>query len=529
MSKKFILGLTITMAIALVGITYIQAMWILNASKIEEEQFDKSVKQSIDKVVDRLEKDEAMRYARSPRFAFDNSNVPAKLRSDNKYFKGKEKEAGAHALQDYSIEFNYNASAGVYRFSQYLRDSLVTTFQGRTQYIGSDRIDPFTGAMSAIQSEMRRRYDKQREAKEKSLLQDEPIEKRVDIFRLEQYIFENLEENRITSPFEFAIINSKGKIVYETKGYENHNPSELYSTLLFPNDYHTQANYLKLYFTDKPNPILESMGLVIPSAAFTLIVILLSIVTIIIIVRQKRLDQIKNDFINNMTHEFKTPISTISLASQMLKDGAVAKTPKTLQHISGVIQDESKRLSFQVEKVLQMAIFEKGNSGFKYKRLDVNDLIHHVTNNFRIKVENQQGKIIERLEAKNSIINVDEVHFTNVIYNLLDNAVKYRKGAPVLYVKTWNKNNGIVISVKDNGMGISKDNLKRIFEKFYRVPTGNVHNVKGFGLGLAYVKKIIDGHGGQISVESEVEVGTKFDIFLPLKNTKEWKKNIKSS
>ncbi|MCG8578869.1 MAG: HAMP domain-containing histidine kinase [Bacteroidales bacterium] len=523
MSKKFILGLTVIMAIALVGITYIQAMWILNASKIEEKQFDQAVNSALDKVIVRLEKDEDIRLARVSQFNSKGSNVPARLRSENKYFKGREQQAGD------SIQFSFNLSAGVYSFSQYSQDSLVTTFQGRTSYVNIEPSDPWTGAMTAIQNDMLNRYNKQRQAEVKSLIQDEPIENRIDIFRLEQYIFEMLEEKGVVSPFEFAVINSKTQFVHQTKNYIDNNPDELYTKLLFPNDYHKQANYLKVLFTEKPNPILESMGLVIPSAAFTLIVILLSIVTIIIIVRQKRLDQIKNDFINNMTHEFKTPISTISLASQMLKDGSVAKTPKTLQHISGVIQDESKRLSFQVEKVLQMAIFEKGKSGLKMKKLDVNDLIHHVTNNFRIKVENQQGKIIERLEAKNSIITVDEVHFTNVIYNLLDNAVKYRKGAPVLYVKTWNKNNGIVISVKDNGMGISKDNLKRIFEKFYRVPTGNVHNVKGFGLGLAYVKKIIDDHGGQISVESEIEVGTKFDIFLPLKNTKEWKKSIKSS
>jgi signal transduction histidine kinase len=226
----------------------------------------------------------------------------------------------------------------------------------------------------------------------------------------------------------------------------------------------------------------------------------------------------KNDFINNMTHEFKTPISTISLASQMLKDGSVTKTPRTLQQISSVIQDESKRLSFQVEKVLQMAIFEKGKAGLKFKELDINDIIHQVTTNFRLKVENQQGKIVERLEAKSRIVLADEVHFTNVIFNLLDNAVKYRKGTPILYVRTWNKNNGVVITVKDNGVGISKENQKRIFEKFYRVPTGNVHDVKGFGLGLAYVKKIVDDHNGQISVESEIDVGTKFEIYLPLKN-----------
>ncbi len=529
MSKKFILGLTIIMAIALVGITYIQAMWILNASKIEEEQFDQAVRLALDEVITRLERDEISMYDSQKRMNTTNSKVPANLRHDSKYFNSKENESLLSSNQLYKFEFNLNVAAGYYTASAYMQDSLLAAYQGPASIRGFERTDPFTGAMQSIQNDIRLKAEQKREALVKSLLEDVPIERRIENMRVEQYIFEFLKERGILYPHEFAIINSKGETVFQTKSYNEKEASHLYHKRLFPNDFHAQANYLNLHFTEKPNPILESMGLVVPSAAFTLIVILLSIVTIIIIVRQKRLDQIKNDFINNMTHEFKTPISTISLASQMLKDGSVAKTPKTLQHISGVIQDESKRLSFQVEKVLQMAIFEKGKSGLKLKRLNVNDLIHHVTNNFRIKVENQQGKIIERLEAKNSIITVDEVHFTNVIYNLLDNAVKYRKGAPVLYVKTWNKNNGIVISVKDNGMGISKDNLKRIFEKFYRVPTGNVHNVKGFGLGLAYVKKIIDDHGGQISVESEIEVGTKFDIFLPLKNTKEWKKNIKSS
>jgi len=528
MSKKFILGLTIIMAISLVGITYIQAMWILNASKIEEEQFDQSVRLALDEVISRLETDEISMYDSQKKINNFKSKLPSNLRHDSKYFSGRE-SFEFKSGQDIKLEYTYNFSAGYYTASAYLKDSLLAAYQGPASIRGFEKTDPFTGAMQSIQNDIRQKREQKNKALAKSFFEDVPIERRIENMRVEQYIFERLEEKGIYYPHEFAIINSKGETVFQTKNYNEAEAPHLYHKTLFPNDIHAQANYLNLHFTEKINPILESMGLVIPSAAFTLIVILLSIVTIVIIVRQKRLDQIKNDFINNMTHEFKTPISTISLASQMLKDGSVTKTPKTLQHISSVIQDESKRLSFQVEKVLQMAIFEKGKSGLKMKKLNVNDLIHHVTNNFRIKVENNQGKIIERLEAKNCIITVDEVHFTNVIYNLLDNAVKYRKGAPVLYVKTWNKNNGIVISVKDNGMGISKDNLKRIFEKFYRVPTGNVHNVKGFGLGLAYVKKIIEDHGGQISVESEIEVGTKFDIFLPLKNTKEWKKNIKSS
>jgi len=529
MSKKFILGLTIAMAIALVGLTYIQTIWILNATKLKQDQFDQLVRQAMDDVIQKLEKEEDKSLFNRYNFRDISRNFPPHLRPNNKYLNSKRNNnliGEEQAFDNFSIRFNLS---GDYSFRTYKHDSLVLDVKGSTSLGLTEHTDPLSGAFSALQQEWRTQMQNEQKAFLKSLVEDIPIENRLNKILLDNYLFTALEDKGIRLSHEFAIINSKSDVVYQTESYNPDKAADVYQKMLFPKDKHAKANFIRLQFQDKPNYLMESMELVIPSAAFTLIMILLSIVTLITIVRQKRLDQIKNDFINNMTHEFKTPISTISLASQMLKDGSVTKTPRTLQHISGVIQDESKRLSFQVEKILQMAIFEKGKSGLKLKKVDANEIIHNVTNNFRIKVENKQGKIIERLEAKTSNIIVDEVHFTNVIYNLLDNAVKYRMGAPVLYVKTWNKNNGIVISVKDNGMGISKDNLKRIFEKFYRVPTGNVHNVKGFGLGLAYVKKIIEDHGGQISVESEANVGTKFDIFLPLKQTKEWKKNIKFS
>lgn len=524
MSKKLILVLTIVMAISLIGLTYIQTLWIMSATKLKEEHFDQLVTKAMDDVIGRLERDEVAMLTKGSLRQTPKSKLPSKLQPDSKYFKRSTQEEIYQSEKEFSISFKYNFSRGQYNVYTYEQDSLLTTFQGRTSLSGFGKIDPLSGAMNVIQNEIRNRYNERQDALLKTYLQDIPIEKRIDNMRLQQYLFQEFEEKGIPFLYEYAILNSKGETVFQTENYNGDKAQQLYQKRLFPGDIHAKANFIYVHFIQKPNPIFESLGLVIPSAAFTLIMIFLSVINIIIIIRQKRLDQIKNDFINNMTHEFKTPISTISLASQMLKDGTVIKTPKTLQHISGVIQDESKRLSFQVEKVLQMAIFEKGKSGLKLKNVDVNDIIHHVTNNFRIKVENKKGKIIERLEAKNSIISVDEVHFTNVIYNLLDNAVKYKMGVPVLYVKTWNKNDGIVISIKDNGMGISKDNLKRIFEKFYRVPTGNVHDVKGFGLGLAYVKKIIDDHDGQISVESELKVGTKFDIFLPLKKLKNGKR-----
>ena len=227
----------------------------------------------------------------------------------------------------------------------------------------------------------------------------------------------------------------------------------------------------------------------------------------------------KNDFINNMTHEFKTPISTISLAAQMLNDDSVRKSPAMLQHAASIINDETKRLRFQVEKVLQMSMFDKKKATVRLQEIDANSVIYNIINTFKLKVEKYGGTIKSTLDAEDAIIMVDEMHFTNVIFNLLDNAVKYRReDAPLqLLVTTRDIDNGkLEITVCDNGIGIKKEDLKKIFERFYRVHTGNVHDVKGFGLGLAYVKKMIEVLGGEIKAESEINVGTKFIIILPL-------------
>ncbi|KAA6306289.1 Alkaline phosphatase synthesis sensor protein PhoR, partial [termite gut metagenome] len=216
------------------------------------------------------------------------------------------------------------------------------------------------------------------------------------------------------------------------------------------------------------------------------------------------LTEMKNDFINNMTHEFKTPISTISLAAQMLQDPGVGKSPQMFQHISGVINDETKRLRFQVEKVLQMSMFDKQKSStLKMKEIDVNEMIAGVINTFALKVKRYNGEITSNLKATNPFIFADEMHITNVIFNLMDNAVKYRKPDEnlLLTVSTWNETGKLMIAIQDNGIGVKKENLKKIFHRFYRVHTGNLHDVKGFGLGLAYVKKIVTDHKGTIRAE----------------------------
>lgn len=462
MKTGFIWILALVMGLAFLGLIIIQARFIADASSISNDQFDQLVNDALSRVVRTLEEDEKQHVWMSI-------------------------QTGKNLVDNEALIMAIGAQGNNIKDELLLK---INEDENLTTWLHERSLDE---------------------------VQNKPVEERIDFNRLDNLLKSRLINNSITIPFMFAILNAKGEKVYKTADFKIHDRASCYQKFLFTSDRYPKSNYLVVYFPTKRKYILQSMGLVAPSIILIFVLVTSFILTIMIIFRQKRLSEMKNDFINNMTHEFKTPISTISLASQMLKDGSVAKTPQTLQHISSVIHDESKRLGFQVEKVLQMAIFERDTAYLKLKHVDINEMVSNVVGNFALKVENKGGRIDADLLAEKSTVSLDEVHFTNVIFNLLDNAVKYTPDEPILHVKTWNEKDQIYISIKDNGIGISKDDLKRVFEKFYRVPTGNLHNVKGFGLGLAYVKKIIDDHKGTINVESEVNLGTKFVISLPLK------------
>jgi two-component system phosphate regulon sensor histidine kinase PhoR len=356
------------------------------------------------------------------------------------------------------------------------------------------------------------------------------IEARIDAQRLERLIKAELKNSGVSLDFEYVVKTfqrGEERYIFGGKNYDP-GPQKEYPVLLFPHDLDDvkKPNYLYLFFPKRDGYMLKQTGiLVIPTLVLTIMLIGIFIFTILIILRQKKLSIIKNDFINNMTHELKTPISTISLASQMLRDNTVTNTPKTIEHISGIIYQESKRLTTQVEKVLQMAVFNEGKLKLKIKEVNLSTLIGSVVLNFELRVKAKDGELTTDLKADPAIIKGDEVHITNVLFNLLDNAVKYSKEAPKIIISTRLEDDFLILAVKDHGIGIQKEYVGQIFERFYRVPTGNVHDVKGFGLGLSYVKKIVEAHRGKVKVESDLNKGTKFMIYFPINIQEHGKKS----
>jgi len=343
-----------------------------------------------------------------------------------------------------------------------------------------------------------------------------PIEERIPQMVLDTIIQTELQKLGIGAKYDYKLTTDTDSTVYKSQGFPVFPKSRVYRTNLYPNDFFSRRYFLSLYFPNQRSYIFGSLGaMTFATFALTLIIIFSFSITIFIIFRQKKLSEIKSDFVSNMTHELKTPISTISLASQMLNDTTIPVERKNIGYLGGIISEESKRLGLQVEKVLQMAIFDKTKLKLKLKEIDIHHVIEKVTCSFAIQLQNVDGTLHQNLDSTSPICIADEVHVTNVINNLLDNALKYRNGKTEISISTKNASTGIVVAVKDNGIGISRENQKRIFDQFYRVPTGNIHNVKGFGLGLSYVKKIVEAHGGKIWVESNLGLGSQFSIFLP--------------
>lgn len=514
MKKSTIWILGVVMALSFLSLLYLQVSYIEEMVKMRRGQFEENVNRSLVQAARNLELVETKKYLEKDVAATERA---ARL---SEQLKQQQMNGGGTSLTEHH-QFSVTAPDGTQISSFELKTIMEHPANVPKVIISTGKNIPQTSRR--LQEILKERYIYQRAMLDEVVYNilrtssDKPLKERINFKQLDHFLKAELLNNGIDIPYHFSVTDRDGKEVYRCSDYA-YDSEKIYSRLLFENDPPVKMGFVNIFFPTLDNYIFSSVRFMIPSIIFTLVLLVTFIFTIYIIFRQKKLTEIKNDFINNMTHEFKTPISTISLAAQMLNDPAVGKSPAMFKHISGVINDETKRLRFQVEKVLQMSMFERQKATLKMKEVDANELINGVINTFRLKVEKYNGTLDAELNAEDPIVYVDEMHFTNVIFNLLDNAVKYKKpeGDLKLKVRTWNESGKLHISIEDNGIGIKKENLKKIFDKFYRVHTGNLHDVKGFGLGLAYVKKIITDHKGTIRAESELNVGTRFIIVLPL-------------
>ena len=354
------------------------------------------------------------------------------------------------------------------------------------------------------------------------LFKERPIPQRVEPHYIDSMLRKELAAKHIQLNYAFGIApqapkQAKDWIFASNASIKKHTPQ--FMAALFPNDLHASGQFLHVYFPDSMGFIWQTMGLnLLGSAILLFIMVGCFYIAMMTILKQKKLAEIKNDFINNMTHEFKTPISTISLATQLIQEDASVHENASIQRYLGIIKDENVRLGQQVERVLQTAQMEREEIVLKKKKVNMHELILQVIEMNQPMLMAKNGVIHTAFSDHPAELLIDEVHMSNVINNLIDNAVKYSAEAPEISIETKAIDSTFILQVSDKGIGMQKDVLTQVFEPFYRVPTGNVHNVKGFGLGLSYVKKIVEAHGGNVQVKSQLGKGSTFEITIPYGN-----------
>ena len=514
MKKSTIWAISIVMGLSFLGLLYLQFSYVEEMVKMKKEQFDESVYRSLYQASRNLEVNETQRYLEkdvnaTERRAFSQDSVMVD---------------GLDGSIRHSHQFAVAADDGtVYSSFQVKAFEIKPASVPKAMILRKDK-SSLSAAAKSMQEIVRNRYIYQKALLDEVIYNilytasDKPLKERVNFRMLDRDIRTELQNNGINIPYHVTVSTTDGREIFRCSDYTDEGQEYSYTQYLFQNDPQSKMGVVKVHFPEMSSYIFSSVRFMIPSLVFTLVLLITFLFTIVVIFRQKRYTEIKNDFINNMTHELKTPIASISLAAQMMNDDSVTKSEQMTKHLGGVIADESKRLRFLVEKVLQMSMFDKKSVVFKKKELDLNEMVENIASTFSLRVEHTGGKIYTEIEAVDSSMYVDEVHFQNAITNLMDNAVKYRKPEEPLdvYIRTWNDHGHLCLSIRDTGQGIKKENVKKIFDKFYRVHTGNKHDVKGFGLGLAYVKKVIDLHQGDIKCESELGKGTKFTISLPI-------------
>lgn len=430
---------------------------------------------------------------------------------------------GLIGLQLYWI--NWNIRLNEEQFDKNVFDALNKVASRLQYYYEVSQMQEAMGPGQSFEDNMNR----WEQMKVMQLLDAKPLAERISLDVLNQSVREEIESRGVKAAYQFGVYSKARNsyvIVNDHFVVEDSGPqvshggaptlfNSPYKVALFTQDIESPG-YLSLYFPSRTRLVLGSaLGMMLLSVVFTGIIMFSFWYTIQVIYRQKQLSEIKNDFINNMTHEFKTPIATISLAADSIGSPMIMGNPDKIKRFVDIIRQENRRMNSQVERVLQMALIDKKDFELKLSEINIHELIQQVVDNFSLQVEKREGSLRLQLEADKPLIEADATHLTSVIHNLLDNANKYSPDKPDIIISTRNVPMGLEITVTDHGMGISKEVRKHIFDKFYRVHTGNLHDVKGFGLGLSYVKAIMVAHKGLVDVKSEPGKGSSFSLTFP--------------
>ena len=570
MSKTKMNLVIVLMSMATLGLVAFQYYWVNNALKINQERFEQNVYQSLYSTVDKLEKNEAgdiflnnliqdtilqeslFQKIEPIEFTIKRRQVTRKRPSlVDSIFSSPIPQLSAtfqKIIQSYGGDLDLIVD--VESFFTYMPPSiarqhmtpdelniLLNEKEKEYQYLteqGNRRRSRRSD--TTAQNEIIEEYNVQKDAAEKIIKANLKIEMMENIFnelmegrkqimeRIDPVFVKNivraqLSERGINQEFELAVLDDNDNII---KLNDIEDQEELLEAgmkaKLFPSDFLGRENYLMIHFPNKQRYLLQQVwGPLLSSIAFLVIIIACFVYAIRVIIRQKKLSVTKNDFINNMTHEFKTPIATVSLAVEALQDPDLANQDKFRNRYLSIIKDENKRLGLQVEKVLQAAALDKKDFKLKFEKVNLVDILDNAKKHIALQVEKSGGEIRAEVDLKDPYIEADPFHLSNIINNLLDNANKYSKGRPDITLSAYDSADKVAISIRDKGIGMNKESQRKIFDKFYRVPTGNVHDIKGFGLGLAYVKTMVEAHHGEVFVESEPEKGSIFTIYLPKK------------
>lgn len=525
MNKRLFVLLVVLMSLSLIGLIFVQSFWIKKSVENKEEQFSNVVSEALNSVTNQIEEREKKNYFDRYLYAKDSIGELKETQFRNFFFIDRDVNSNEILLYEHGIlEEDYGISSTFFDNGEVGDTTFIKNYTSKraTSIFREDYdIDGKAFRLTPIQRVEKigglRDFDKiAMEDLFTTYAKRVPIHKRVSKQEIELLVQRELEDRGVDIAFEYGVYSNGLPTKLKSRKFK-YSEANIYKSPLFT-DFEGVSNFdLLVSFPKKKRFLVQSiLGLALLSLLFTLIIVIAYSGAIYQLIRQKQISEIKTDFINNMTHEFKTPIATINLAVEAIRNPKIIVDQEKVSRYLQMIRDENKRMHAQVENVLRISKLEKNQLDISKDRVDAHDIIEDAITHVELIVQDKGGYIETHLDATRSEVLANEMHFTNVVVNILDNAIKYSNDAPKIDVYTEVVKNNIVIKIKDQGAGMSKAVLKRVFEKFYREHTGDIHNVKGHGLGLAYVKKIVDDHQGEVYAESEKDKGSTFYIKLPL-------------